>query len=427
MYFSLYIAKRIVKSSTAGYSGALVKLAIASIALSIAVMLLSTSVILGFKNEISNKIYGFWGNIHITDVKSTRNFELRPIQNTAAIQDSILSISGLKYNSEPRGKPPKMRETKGGVSYVMPFITFPTIISTKNEIEAVVLKGVGPTYKKDFFETYIKEGTFLLETDSSVSRKIMISEQTAARLHLKLDDPINVHFLKDNNQIKRRLNIGAIYKSGLEEYDRKFAFVDMRLIQDVIGWDRDKVGGLEVYVDNIDDVSTIADYIYQEVLPTNLYAQTIHEKQSSIFEWLELQNINESMILLLMIIVGIINMSTALLIIILERSSMIGVLKSLGQTDFGVRKIFIASGVYIICLALILGNLLGLGLGWLQKKFGFMALDEANYYLTQVPIEFDLWSILSINIGAILVTAIVLIIPSFLVTTISPISILRFD
>ena len=177
----------------------------------------------------------------------------------------------------------------------------------------------------------------------------------------------------------------------------------------------------------IRDRSTIADYIYQEVLPTNLYAQTIHEKQSSIFEWLELQNINESMILLLMIIVGIINMSTALLIIILERSSMIGVLKSLGQTDFGVRKIFIASGVYIICLALILGKLLGLGLGWLQKKFGFMALDEANYYLTQVPIEFDLWSILSINIGAILVTAIVLIIPSFLVTTISPISILRFD
>lgn len=427
MYFPLYIAKRIVKSSTTGYSGALVKLAIASIALSIAVMLISTAVILGFKNEISGKIYGFWGNIHITDVKSTRNFELRPIHNIGPIQDSILSISGLSFNIAPRGSAPRMKETKGGVAYVTPFITFPTIISTQKEIEAVVLKGVHTSYKRDFFDSYLKEGHFEIGADSTVSRNLMISAQTAARLNLKLNDPIDVHFLKDNNQIKRRLKVGAIYKSGLEEYDRKFSFIDMRLIQDVIGWERDMVGGLEVYVEDIDDAEPIADYIYQEILPTNLYAQTIQEKQSSIFEWLELQNINETMILLLMIIVAIINMSTGLLILILERSSMVGVLKSLGQSNWGVRKVFIISGIYIMCLALLLGNIIGLGFGWLQSKFGFLKLDEANYYLTEVPIEFNLWAIIAINIGAIIITAFVMVIPSYLVTKITPMSILRFD
>ena len=427
MYFPVYIARRIFKSSTTGYSGALVKLAIASIALSVAVMLLSTSIIKGFKTEISNKIYGFWGNIHITDTHSTRNFELRPIDNIGALKDSIMTIGRLEYNSARRGEPQIMKQTIGGVASISPFITYPSIISTKADLEAIVLKGINDEYDQSNFAAYVREGGFIGLTDSVASRSIMISEQTANRLKIKLGDPVNIHFLQDKNQIKRRVKVAGLYRTGLEEYDKKFAFVDMRLIQQVVGWQEDQIIGYEISVDDKADAEPIADYIYQELLPAGLYAETIEEKQSSIFEWLELQDINETMILFLMILVAIINMSTGLLILILERSKMIGILKSLGQTDWGVRMIFILSAVYIICFALLLGNILGLGIGWLQKKIGFLKLDEANYYLSEVPIEFDLGSILLINLGSILVCGLFMILPSFIITRIKPLDIIRFD
>ena len=426
MNFPFYIAKRIVRSSTSGYSGALVKLAIASIALSVAVMLLSTSVIKGFKNEISEKIYGFWGHIHITDTHSTRNFELRPILNDTSLKDSILSIGFLEYTGRNK-KNKVLSSTKGGVKSMSPFITFPSIISTREDLEAIILKGINPEYDQEVFSKYLKEGSFPALSDSVASRDIIVSMQTAKRLNLKLNDPVDIHFIENKSQIKRRVKVGGIYKTGLEEYDRKFAFVDMRLIQRVIGWSNDQVSGFEIFVDDVEDAEVIADYVYNEVLPSHLYAQTIQEKQSGIFEWLELQDINETMILMLMILVAIINMSTGLLILILERSTMIGVLKSLGQTDWGVRKIFIISAVYIMGLALLFGNILGIGFGLLQKTFGFLTLDEANYYLTEVPIEFDILSILFINVGAIVVTIIAMLFPTFLVTRIKPIEILRFD
>ena len=429
MNLPFYIAKRISKESTSGYSGKLIKLAIVTISLSIAVMILSSAVIKGFKKEISQKIFGFWGNIHITDTQVTRNFELIPISNEETLKDSIRSIGYLEYNAAPRNEPVKIRSTKGGVSGISPFITFPGILKNKDqELEGMFLKGVNHEFDQDKFKDYLKEGRFPnLQDTAQVSREILISQQTASRLKLQLEDKVVIHFLKGKNAIKRSFNICGIYRTGLEEYDRKFAFIDMRFIQGILDWDENQISGLEVFIDDVQDAEVIADYIYNEVLPANMYAETIQEKHRNIFEWLELQDINERIILLLMAIVALINMSTVLLIVILERSQMIGILKSIGQSNWSIRMVFILNALYIMGLAIIVGNAIGLSLAFLQQKFGIIKLDEASYYLTEVPIEFDWTSFLLINGGTVLITLIMMIIPSYLVTRILPISILRFN
>lgn len=387
-------------------------------------MLLSISVILGFKKEISEKIFGFWGNIHIVDTRISRTFELTPVLKNPALLDSIQSIGQLKYRSS-LDKPEK--KTKGGVKSVHPFITFPAIMQNADQLEGIILKGIDYQYNWTQFSRYLKEGTFPAVSSDSITREILISEQTAKRLRTGIGDRLIINFVKERNSVKRAFRITGIYKTGLEIYDKKFAFIDMRILQDILDWSSEQVGGFEVFTDYIKDAEPIADYIYSEVLPPHLYAETIQEKFRSEFEWLQLQDINEALILILMILVAIINMSTAILILILERSRMIGILKALGMNNWNIRKIFIYNAVWIIGLALVGGNILGLGVAYLQKATGFIKLDETNYYLSEAPISFDWLAILYVNGGTILVTALVMLIPSVLVTKILPTKILRFE
>lgn len=401
------------------------KLAVASIALSIAVMLLTTMVISGFKKEISHKMFGFWGNIHINDTRITRNFELKPILNDSVLKQEIYTIEGLTYQVD---KDSPMLETKGGVVNVSPFITFPGILTNKErEMEGIILKGIDKEYDKSLFSTYVKSGSFPDLSLDKASRDLLVSQQTAARLKVEVGDKINVNFIKEKSAIKRQFKVSGIYKTGLEEYDLKFAFMDLRNLQGVLGWEANQIGGLEVFLEHMEDSKPIADFIYDQLLPPRLFAETIQEKQPSIFEWLELQDINERIILLLMVIVALINMSTALLILILEKTKMIGILKSLGQSDGSIRRIFVYNAMYILFLALLIGNTIGLAIAGLQKKFGFLKLDEENYYLSEVPIDFNLSGLVLINLGAILITFLVMMIPTYVVTKISPIDILRFD
>ena len=427
MNLPLYIASRISKSSTGGYSGTIIKIAIASIALSVAIMILSTSVINGFKSGISDKIFGFWGNIHITDTRINRSFELEPIFYNQATIDSIMSISALAYVDTRKGSSDKEQHTRGGVKDISPFITLPAMINRENRLEGIILKGINAEYNWSNFERYLKQGSFPDLSDSIPSREILVSEQTANRLKLKIHDKIVLHFVQDRKSIKREMRVSGLYRTGLEIYDKRFAFMDIKLLQTVLGWDQNQIGGYEVFLDNIKDAIPIADYIYEMILPPHLYAETIQEKFSSEFEWLELQNINESILLILMILVSIINMSTAILILILERTKMVGVLKALGLKDWGIRKIFIYNALWIMSIALVVGNILGIGIGLIQKHTGFLKLEEKNYYLSEVPIKFDPGSILLINIGAIVIIGLVMILPTYLVTRLSPIKILRFE
>ncbi len=429
MNLPYYIAKRISQSSTTGISGKIIKIAIASISLSMAIMILSTAVLLGFKEGVSEKVFGFWGHIHITDTRMSRTFELSPIKDDQALKDSITSIAQLNYSIVDNNSGNiKNRETKGGVREIIPYIVMPGIINSKAEaMEAVLLKGLNEEYNWTNFESYLQEGAFPVLDGEKNSREILISEQTSKRIQVKVGEKVIIYFMKDQEPIKRAFKVCGIYRTGLEEYDKKVGFVDIRVLQGVLDWNSDEVAGFEVFIDDIDDLDPIADYIYSELLPPQLYDETIKEKFASMFDWIKMQDINGILLLVLMTIVALVNMCTALLILILERSRMIGILKALGLSNWNLRKIFIYISLWILGLSLLIGNILGLGIGYLQKSTGIIKLDEANYYLSEVPVRFDIVSMLGINIATIVMTTIVMIVPTYLVTKIKPVEILRFQ
>ncbi len=429
-----FIASRVAASGQQSFSRVIIRLAVIAIALCTAVMILATALITGFKHQISEKIFGFWGHIHITsnDINGTM-LEQVPI---SAKQDFYPKLQNLKKKDLPSstegpgsllpfGKWKTSEENL--IRHIQVFALKPGIIKTKNELEGIVLKGVGRDFDWAFMQQYLKEGQRLTLPDSAASPDILISRQTAQRLELKTGDKLIVHFVQRGKQLRRAFRVKGIFKTGLEEYDKQFALVDIRKIQQLQGWAPDQVGGFEIFVNDLSQLEAIADFIYREWLPPDLYAETIREKFPQIFEWLSLQDINEVVILSLMLTVGIINMITALLILILERTRMIGILKAMGSTNWSIRKVFLYYAAHIITKGLFWGNLIGLGLGWLQQKFGFVKLSEESYYLATAPIEFHLSALLGINLLSLIVTLLFLIIPSYLITRISPVQAIRFD
>lgn len=430
MNFSYFIARKVALSGQKSFSRLIIRIAVIAVALSIAVMILSTALITGFKKEISSKIFGFWGHIHITDPDVSQSLlEIYPISNKQGFYPSLDTLKNVTYYETKTifgREVEREKTTKGGVRHIQTYAIKPGIIKANDEIEGIILKGIGADFDWDFLQQYIQKGQALHLPDTGYSNEILISKQTAERLKVDVGDKFIIHFVEKGEQLRRRFVISGIYRTGLEEYDSKFALVDIRQVQQILGWKPTEVSGFEVFIDDIDDLSTLNEYIYFEELPTDLYAETIREKFPEIFEWLELQDINEAVILVLMVIVALINMVTALLILILERTNMIGTLKALGSTNWSIRKIFLYYAGYIILVGLFWGNLFGIGLALLQKYFGIIKLDEANYYLSVAPIDLQAFAILGLNAGTLAVTLLFLIIPSYLVTRISPVKAIRF-
>jgi lipoprotein-releasing system permease protein len=321
----------------------------------------------------------------------------------------------------------QLQTTKSWISHIQVFAVKPGIIKAKSQIEGILLKGVGSDFNWQFMRQYLQEGDTLNLADTAVSSQILISRQTADRLRVGVGDDFVVHFVQGGNQLKRRFAVAGIYKTGLEEYDKVFALVDIRQIQRLLGWQADEVGGFEVFIDDIDDLNLINNYLYYNKLPNDLFSETVRTKFPEIFEWLDLQDINEVVILSLMVIVALINMITALMILILERTNMIGTLKALGTSNWSIRRIFLIYAGYIVVVGLFWGNLIGIGLCVLQEQFELIQLSEENYYLSVAPVELQFWSILLINVGTLVVTLLFLIVPSYLVTRISPIKAIRFN
>ncbi|MCB9351611.1 MAG: ABC transporter permease [Lewinellaceae bacterium] len=434
MNFELFIARRVAASGQQSFSRLILRIAVAAVALSVAVMICSNALIAGFKKEISTKIFGFWGHIHITDTDINRSLlEAYPISKDQPFYPALDTVRRLEYIAEEEwlGRRVERRKTtQGGIRHIQVFAIKPGIIEAgkkkDKEIEGIILKGVGEDFDWAFMQQYIKRGRAIALPDSAMSDEILISDQTAARLQVDTGDTFIIHFVEKGEQLKRRFKVSGVYRTGLEEYDRKFALVDIRQIQRLLGWEENQVSGFEVFIDDLDDLVPITEYIYFEELPPDLYAETIREKLPEIFDWLDLQDINEAVILSLMIIVAIINMVTALMILILERTNMIGILKALGNSNWGIRKIFLYYAGYIIVLGLFWGNLIGIGLCLLQDRFEFITLSEENYYLSTAPIDLNFWPILLLNLGTLAITLFFLIIPSYLVTSISPVKAIRF-
>ncbi len=428
-----FIAKRIALSNSGSFTKVIIRIAIAAIAVSLTVMILTTAIIAGFKKEITEKIFGFWGHIHITDSNINRNFELSPIEKNDIYYDQIRDIKQIDYEDQAKvlgytieGKV-HQKSTLGGVKGVYPYIISPAMLSTKDNFHGVLLKGVDADYNWSSMNKYIIDGKRITYLKDSMSVDLLISKNIADKMFLKTGDKVVMSFIRDNARIKKRFQICGIYNTGLEEYDKRFGIVDIHKLQDILSWDVNQVQGMEVVLENVNDLDIFSEYIYYEILPQEFYAESIKSKYPGIFEWLGLQDINETIILQLMILVAIINMITVLLILILERTQMIGILKSLGMNNWRVRKIFIYNAGYIVFFGLIVGNILGLGIAFLQKHFQFIKLDEANYYLSTAPIEINFMTILMLNIGTFVVTLIFLVLPTMLVTRITPIKALRFE
>ncbi len=431
MNIAHFIAQRTALSYTSSFTRIIVNIAILAIALSLTVMILTTSVIEGFKKEITQKIFGFWGHIHITDGNISRNFDLKDITLPKETINEIKDIEKIAYQVEAThpflGTRIKDKTTKGGVVAINPFIIRPALLSTKKSFHGVLLKGIDEEYDWTSLNKFIISGQKISYLKDSFSTQILISKNISQKLKLDVGDNVILNFIKEETQTKKKFTICGIYNTGLEEYDRRFGIVDMNALQNTLNWTEDQVQGMEITVANIEDMDVIADHIYYDILPSQYYAETIKSKFPSIFEWLNLQDLNEKVIMILMIIVAIINMITVLMILILERTHMIGVLKSIGMTNGTVRAIFLYKAAYIIFVGLAIGNILGLTLVFLQKQFGFIKLDEANYYLNTAPVAFNLSTIIVLNIGVITITLLSLLLPTLLVSRIHPIKALRFE
>jgi len=413
----LFIAKKInsPQDSKNNISQSIIRIATIAIALSLAIMILAVSIITGFKKEITAKVIGFGSHITIMNHDTNTSYETVPIDKK---QDFYPSITQLK-----------------GVKHIQVFAIKAGIIKTKTEIQGVVLKGVDKDFDWSFFEKNIIEGTHFNVNDTSKTKNILISNYQAKLLKLGVGDDVFIYFIQNPPRL-RKYKIVGIYETGLQEYDEKFVLADINDIQKLNDWKLDNtelISGFEILIDDYDDLTEMTETVRDAVgykfddKGSKLKVENILQLNPQIFDWLNLTNMNVIVILVIMIFVSAINMVTGLLIIILERTNMIGILKSLGCSDWNIRKIFIYNASFIMAKGLFWGNLIGIFICLMQYFFKIIPLDPSSYYVNTVPINFSLWHLFLLNFGTLIITILVLLIPSYIITKIDPIKAINFN
>jgi len=409
--YELFIAKRIIasKEHKNSVSSPIIKISILAIAIGIIVMLFSVATGVGLQKKIKEKISGFNGDIQISSYDTN---------------NSKITISPVDKNQEFYPDFPAIPNVKK----VQVYATKAGIIRTPDEFEGVVLKGVDRAYDWSFFNEYIVSGNTPGINDK-VSNEVLISAKTAGRLRLKAGDSFHMFFVKDDpNKApnSRKFTVSGIFNSGFEEFDETFIIGDIKHIQRMNKWEADQVGGFEIFVHDFDKLKETGFEIYNSIDPS-LNAFTTAEKFPAIFEWLSLFDTNIIVIIAIMILIAGINMITALLVLILERTQMIGVLKALGNNNWSIRKIFLYNAAFLIGKGMLWGNAIGIGLLLIQKYFGLITLDPETYYVNQAPVHLSGFSLLWINLGTLILCLLMLIIPSFIVSKISPVKAIKFD
>jgi lipoprotein-releasing system permease protein len=414
MNLELYIARRLVRGDERkkSISGPIVAIAIAGIALGLMVMIMSASIVTGFKREIRNKVIGFGSHIQIVNLDSNISYETTPVSMDQPFITDILQIPSVRH--------------------IQPFATKAGIIRTREDIQGVVLKGIDESFDWSFFERNMQEGSIVFFTDTLTSNDAVISRSTASLLRLNVGDDFAMFFVQEPPRA-RRFTVSGIYETGLDELDKLFVLADLRHIQRLNDWDPDQISGFEILLDNfnyIDEVSMQVDDIAGHIFTSDLSRLrviSITDKYPQFFDWLKLLDMNVWVILSLMVIVAGFNMVSGLLILILERTGMIGILKSLGLGNGGLRKIFLYQSVYLISKGLLWGNLLGIGLALFQQYSGFIKLDQASYFIATVPVNLKVSHLVLLNGGTMLITVAMLIIPSYIIGRISPEKTIRFN
>ncbi len=414
MNLELYIAKRLVGGDERkkSISGPIVTIAIAGIALGLAVMIMSASIVTGFKREIRNKVIGFGSHIQIINFDSNISFETTPVSRNQAFIPDLLMIPEIRH--------------------IQPFATKAGIISTREDIQGVVLKGVDNSFDWSFFEQNMVEGSRFIFTDTITSNEAVISQAIASLLRLNVGDDFAMYFVQDPPRV-RRFSISGIYETGLEELDKLFVLADLRHIQRLNDWEEHQVSGFEILLynyDNLDKVTMQVDELAGHVFTedfSRLRVVSISNKYPQFFDWLQLLDMNVWVILSLMVIVAGFNMVSGLLILILERTGMIGILKALGLGNTGLRKIFLYQSAFLIAKGLFWGNLIGVGIALIQEYTGVLKLDQASYFISTVPVNLRLSHLFMLNAGTMLITVAMLIVPSYIIGRISPEKTIRFD
>jgi len=406
-----FIAKRLItaKDYKSSISAPIIKIAIAAIAIGMVMMIVSVATGIGLQQKIREKVSAFNGHIIISNYDNNQSeATLTPIAKNQEFYPKFNSVAGI--------------------SHVQAIATKAGIIRTEKAFEGIVFKGVGEDYQWSNIKEYLVAGR-LPNLSSQLNSEVVISQFLADRLQLKVGDAFNTFFIKENqNQLPniRHFKITGIFNSGFQEFDATYILGDIRHIQRINKWSPNQIGAFEIFLDDFDQIQSVGEEVYQQT-PSNLDSKTIIEKYSYIFDWLQLFDFNILVILGVMILVATINMVVALLVLILERTQMIGILKALGANNWSVRKIFLYNALYLIFRGLLWGNGIGIGVLLIQKYFGVIQLNPENYYVNQAPVYFDLGYIAALNVLTIAVCFLVLLIPSYLITKISPVKAIRYD
>ncbi len=386
-------------------SASVLNIAVSVVAVGIAVMIITVSVVTGFKNSVYKKIIGFQAHITIKNRDINETYETLPVSKKQPFYPSITKIRGINH--------------------IQIYATKPGIIKTRSEVQGIILKGVGNDYNWTFLKENLIEGRVPDIFADKKTNDILISEKTASLLNYKTGDNVDIFFIQ-NPPKARRFKVCGIYKTGMQELDKMIAVCDIRQIQKINGWNKDQISGFEVFIDDFVSPEEMTEKVQDEVASvinedgSMLKVSNYLRDNAFIVQWLKLSDTNVVVILTLMIIVSVLSMIAALLTIILERTSMIGVLKALGADNSKIIKIFLYNGAFLILKGLIIGNILSIGILLLQRFFKLIPLNPDLYYVDSVPVDFNIFNILLLNAGTLIISILVLILPALLVAKIHP-------
>jgi lipoprotein-releasing system permease protein len=404
-----FIAWRIAFNKKTSFSRFIIRLAIIATTISVAVMIVTFALTNGFQTTISNKVFSFWGHIRVQQFQPNKVSiaEELPIQKN----DTVVRL--LKKNPEVRT--------------VQAFATKNAILKTAESVEGVLFKGVEKNYDFGNLTGFLKSGKWIQFPDSGYSDQVVLSEYVAGQLKLKLDDKVLIYFIQPNGAPPRprKLRISGLYRSGIDEYDKLIAFCDLRLIQRLNDWKSDEIGGYEIFLKDYKKMDTIASSIFYE-LPQGWNAETTRELYPNIFDWLNLQDQTIAIVILIMIIVAILNLITCLIILVLERTRMIGILKALGLPDTRIQQIFLYHGAIITVAGILIGNIIAVLLCWLQQRYGFITLPEEAYYISTAAVKLEWWHIPIVDAGTFIICFLTLFIPTLIIRRIQPVRAIQF-
>ena len=414
MNLPYFIAHRLIKGrrQETSFSRPINVIAVTGIALGLAVMIVAVAVLTGFKQQIRNKIVGFGSNIQILNFDSNLSLETVPISDTQSFIPRIRAMDGIRH--------------------VQVFATKAGIIKMSEAIQGVVLKGIGSDFDWKFFESNIVDGSIFTVTDTGRTNQVIISKKISDMLRLKTGDSFAMYFVQDPPR-SRKFTISGIYETSLEEFDKLYVFCDIGHIKRLNGWTDDQVSGFEIFIDDFDRLDemtmAVSDEVGYRLLEdeTKFKVTNIRLRYPQIFDWLNFQDMNVFIIITLMLLVAGFNMISGLLILILERTNMIGILKALGSSNGTIRKMFLYQASYLIVKGLLWGNIIGIGLAFLQLKTGLISLDPASYYIKRVPVNLELSHIILLNLGTMAVIILMLLVPSQLISRITPVKAIRYD